>query len=270
MSYSPSASQLAEIIGVLRNAGCVFAEDEADVLVSVARTAGELGTLAARRASGLPLEHVVGWADFCGLRVAVDPGVFVPRRRSEFLVRLAVGLGRQLGGGSGPGGQCVVVDLCCGSGAVGLAVAAALGGAELHAADIDPAAVACARRNLDGTGQVYEGDLYEPLPPALAGRVDLLLANAPYVPTAEIPLMPAEARLHEARVALDGGPDGVAIHRRVAAQAPRWLSPGGRLLIETSERQAPLTTDAIAAAGLTATVRTDEDWAAAAVIGSRP
>jgi release factor glutamine methyltransferase len=268
MSFSPSASQLAEIIRVLRNAGCVYAEDEARVLADAASSAEDLDTLAGRRAGGLPLEHVVGWAEFCGLRIVVDPSVFVPRRRSEFLVRQAAEIGRgQAGRGSGLGGMCVVVDLCCGSGAVGLAVAMTLGGAELHAVDIDAAAVACARRNLAGHGAVYDGDLYEPLPPGLRGRVDLLVANAPYVPTAEIALMPAEARLHEPRVALDGGPDGVAIHRRVAEQAPRWLSPGGCLLIETSERQAPLTAESVTAAGLIATVVADEEWAAVAVLG---
>ncbi len=270
MPFSPSASQLAGVITTLRNAGCVFAEDEARILATAALNPGDLDALAARRAGGLPLEQVVGWADFCGLRIEVDGGVFVPRRRSEFLVREAAAVGRRLSGrGSATGGRCVVVDLCCGSGAVGLALAAALGGAELHAVDIDPAAVACARRNIGGDGRVYAGNLYEPLPAGLRGRADLIVANAPYVPTAQIPLLPAEARLHEPRAALDGGHDGVEVHRRVAARAPEWLSPGGFLLIETSEQQAPLTVGAVTAAGLTATVVTDEEWAAAAVIGSR-
>jgi release factor glutamine methyltransferase len=266
--FSPSASQLAGIVATLRDAGCVFAEDEARVLAAAAANPGDLDALAARRAGGLPLEHVVGWADFCGQRIAVDGGVFVPRRRSEFLVREAAVLGRRLSARGGAGGsRCVVVDLCCGSGAIGLALAAALGGAELHAVDIDPAAVTCARRNVGGSGRVYAGDLYEPLPADLRGRVDLLVVNAPYVPTAQIPLLPAEARLHEPRVALDGGSDGVEVHRRVAAQAPRWLSPRGSLLIETSEQQAPLTAGAVTAAGLAVTVVSDDEWAATAVIG---
>ncbi len=95
----------------------------------------------------------------------------------------------------------------------------------------------------------------------------MVVVNAPYVPSSEIGLMPAEARLHEPRVALDGGPDGVAIHRRVAAQAPAWLAPGGRLLIETSERQASLTAAAITSAGLTATVFSDREMDATVVIG---
>src|SRR5262249_59252436 len=137
------------------------------------------------------LEHVLGWADFCGLRIAVDPGVFVPRRRTEFLVRQAVAIASP---------RPVVVDLCCGSGAVGAALAAVLDGAELHAADIDPAALRSPRRNIaPAGGHVYAGDLFEPLPAALRGRVGILAANLPYVPTAHVGLLPAEARLYEPR-----------------------------------------------------------------------
>ena len=93
------------------------------------------------------------------------------------------------------------------------------------------------------------------------------MVNAPYVPTAEIGFMPPEARLHEPAVALDGGPDGVGIHRRVAAGAPGWLAPGGSLLIETSERQAPLTRAAMVAAGLATTMANDDDLDATVVIG---
>lgn len=251
----------AGIVARLRAAGCVYAEAEAELLIAAAATSADLADMVERRANGLPLEHVLGWAEFCGLRIAVAPGVFVPRRRSEFLVGQAVA-------GAPRGRTCVVVDLCCGSGAVGVAVATALGLVELHASDIEPAAVACARANVAAIGgTAYEGDLYDPLPTALSGRVDVVVVNAPYVPSTEIGLMPAEARLHEPRVALDGGPDGVAIHRRVAAQAPAWLAPGGRLLIETSERQASLTAAAITSAGLTATVFSDREMDATVVIG---
>jgi release factor glutamine methyltransferase len=192
-----------------------------------------------RRVSGLPLEQVIGWAQFCGLRIVVEPGVFVPRRRTEFLVQQAAGLAH-------PGD--IIVDLCCGAGAIAAALAAAVPDAQVHAADIDPAAVRCARRNL--TGNVYEGDLFTPLPVALSGRVAILTANVPYVPSAEIPLLPAEARAHEPLVALSGGPDGLDVLRRVAAGAPHWLAPGGHLLIETSEQQAPAAAAAFAASGL--------------------
>jgi release factor glutamine methyltransferase len=265
MPVIPSADELSAVVSTLRTAGCVFAEDEAQLLAAAAGSAAELDVMVARRAGGLPLEQVVGWAEFCGLRIVVDPGVFVPRRRSEFLVRQAAALRP-----GQPGPVCVVVDMCCGTGAVGVALAAALGGAELHAADIDPAAVVCARRNVGAAGQVYAGDLYEPLPAALRGRVDLLVANAPYVPTSQIGLMPAEARLHEPRVALDGGQDGAGIQRRIAAGAPPWLAPGGHLLIETSERQAQLTARAMTDAGLVPEVAASDDWSATVVIGRRP
>ncbi|MDN3359834.1 putative protein N(5)-glutamine methyltransferase [Actinomadura sp. DC4] len=257
MSVSLSESA---VVTRLRAAGCVFAEDEARLLFSAARTPADLAAMVDRRAAGLPLEHVLGWAEFCGLRIAVEPGVFVPRRRTEFLVRQAVALA-----GRGP---AVVLDLCCGSGALGVALAAALEPAELHAADIDPAAVRCARRNLAGIGTVYEGDLYDPLPAALWSRVDVLAANVPYVPTDEVALLPAEARVHEARVALDGGGDGLDVLRRVAAGAGRWLAPGGHLLVETSERQAPHAVAAFADGGLVPRVVVSEELYATVVIGA--
>ena len=259
-----------DVVARLRSAGCVFAEDEAEILLSSARTRDELDAMVERRAGGEPLEQVVGWAEFCGLRVFVDPGVFVPRRRSEFLVSVAVGLVRSRDRSA----STVIVDLCCGTGALGLAVAVELGqdaepgGAELHAADLDPAAVACARRNVEPAGgRVYQGDLFRALPPRLHGQVDVLICNAPYVPTTEIAFMPAEAREHEAVMALDGGTDGLAVLRRVAADTHTWLAPGGVLLVETSERQAASMAAAMSAAGLAAAVHEDDDWDATVVTG---
>ena len=252
------------VVARLRAAGCVFAEEEAAVLASTAASPAELDAMVARRAAGEPLEHVVGWAEFAGLRVLVDPDVFVPRRRSEFLVEIAVLLAGR------PDGTVprVVVDLCCGTGALGLAVAARLGGVELHAADLDPAAVACARRNVEPAGgHVYAGDLFTALPDSLRGRTEVLICNAPYVPTTEIAFMPAEARDHEALTALDGGADGLAILRRAAAEAGAWLAPGGVLLVETSERQAAAMAGVMAAAGLSAQVHEDDESGATVVTG---
>ena len=245
------------VVARLRAAGCVFAEDEARLIIAAARTPEELEEMVERRAAGLPLEQVLGWAEFCGLRIAVDPGVFVPRRRTEFLVQQAIGL-------ASPG--AVVVDLCCGAGAIGAALAAAVDRAEAYATDIDPAAVRCTRRNVPGP--VYQGDLYQPLPARLQGRVGLLTANVPYVPTEEISFLPPEARAHEPLVALDGGRDGLDVLRRAAAGAPAWLAPGGHLLIETSERQAPLAAAAFTASGLTARVATSDELNATVVIGT--
>ena len=268
MSVSPSPLPRSVIVTRLRAAGCVFAEDEARLLICAARTPADLAVMVDRRAAGLPLEHVLGWAQFCGLRIAVDPGVFIPRRRTEFLVHQAAALARLAAGQAFARPRAVVVDLCCGSGAVGAALTAALDRVELYAVDLDPAAVRCARRNVAGSGaQVYEGDLYQPLPAALAGRVDLLLANAPYVPTGAIGLLPPEARIHEPRVALDGGADGLDVLRRVIIAAPLWLAPGGHLLVETGERQAPQTVDTIARTGLIPRVARSDAHNATVVIG---
>ena len=257
MPDDPPGDRSDALVDALRTAGCVFAEEEAAVLREEARTGGHLELMLARRVAGEPLEQVVGWAEFCGLRVRVAPGVFVPRRRSALLVDLAV---EHLRGEPEP----IVVDLCCGTGALGLAAAHRVDGVALHAADLDPAAVVVARRNL-GEERVHEGDLYDALPGGLAGRVDVLLVNAPYVPTEEIALMPPEARDHEHRVALDGGPDGLDLHRRVAAGAGEWLRPGGVLLLETSTRQAEGTRAACERAGLRSEVVAREETMSTAV-----
>ncbi|MFF2030974.1 putative protein N(5)-glutamine methyltransferase [Arthrobacter sp. NPDC058192] len=254
----------------LRAAGCVFAEDEARLLMDAARTPEDLEAMAGRRVAGLPLEHILGWAEFFGLRIAVAAGVFVPRRRTEFLVRQAAALldawRQEAGGARRP--APVVVDLCCGSGAVGAALAVRCGPVELHGADVDPAAVRCARRNIVPLGgAAHEGDLYDPLPPELRGSVRVLAVNAPYVPSAQIGTMPQEARVHEPRACLDGGPDGLDLQRRIAAGAPQWLAPGGHMLIETSRRQAAETAAILRCHGLTARVLRSEKLGATVVAG---
>lgn len=248
-----------DIVARLRAAGCVFAEDEALLLCEAAHDQAELDSMVGERVAGLPLEHVLGWAEFCGQRIAVEAGVFVPRVRTEFLIAQAAAL-------TPPG--AVALDLCCGSGALGVALAAAVPLAELHAVDIDPVAVRCAAGNLAEGGTVYLGDLYEPLPASLRGFVDVVIANVPYVPSDEVALLPAEARLHEARVALDGGADGLGVLRRVAAGAPAWLRPGGHLLIETSERQVPLATAAFAEHGLRPRAASSAELGSTVIIGT--
>jgi release factor glutamine methyltransferase len=250
------------IVERLRSAGCVFAEEEARLLVADASSPADVSATVERRIAGYPLEHILGWAEFGGLRIELDAGVFVPRRRTELLVNEAVALLSQVSveepmvrHGAAPfltrsAGPAVVVDLCCGSGAAGALIASRLPGLELHAADLDPAAVACARRNVGRVGGVvHEGDLFNALPPAIKGRVSVLTANAPYVPTAEIATMPREARDYEQMLSLDGGVDGLDLHRRIAAVAGEWLHAGGHLLIETSGRQANRTASIMAAAG---------------------
>jgi release factor glutamine methyltransferase len=244
-----------QLVAALRAAGCVFAEEEARLLLAEASSQAELMAWAARRMAGEPLEYVVGWAAFAGVRVAVDPGVFVPRHRSELVVAVAL---REPAG--------VVVDLCCGTAAFGAALSRAWPSAEVYAADLDPVAVACARRNLPPE-RVHEGDLYAALPGDLQGRIDLLVANAPYVPTDAIETMPRDARDHEHRVALDGGHDGLDVLRRVVAQAPVWLRPAGRLVVESGRDQSEPLAAAVVAAGMSASIETDDEIGGTVVLG---
>ncbi|PGO26282.1 putative protein N(5)-glutamine methyltransferase [Bacillus cereus] len=248
------------IVSKLRSAGCVFAEDEARLLMSEALTPEDLMKMVVMRVGGLPLEYVVGYTEFCGLRIEVDQGVFVPRKRTEFLVHQTEVLSRS---------SDIIVDLCCGSGAVGAALASALGRVELYSVDIDPIAVQCASRNVKYFGgHAFEGDLYKALPDSLKGHVNILVANVPYVPTEIIKFLPREARLHEPNVTLDGGEDGLNILRRVAEEALLWLALDGHLLIEASEVQAPQACEIFAAAGLSAKVARNTELDATVIIGS--
>jgi release factor glutamine methyltransferase len=313
----PPPAPPAGLVARLRAAGCVFAEEEAALLIDEATSPTHLEEMVVRRVAGDPLEQILGWAGFGGLRIRLLPGVFVPRQRSLLLVHAAVehltrGVLGSLRGGGSEGGSSVgstplgpadgdrgsdaapgldptgwtqrvtpseppprsdprtsprVLDLGCGSGALGAAVGARVPDAEVWAVDVDPAAVACARLNLE-PARVLLGDLLDPLPGGLAFEV--VLANMPYVPTGEIGLMPPEARLHEHRVALDGGTDGLAMQRRaITAAAPR-LRPGGVLLVESGESQAERTAELMRAAALDATVLTDAEAGATVVAGVGP
>ncbi|WP_336922565.1 putative protein N(5)-glutamine methyltransferase [Aquipuribacter sp. SD81] len=251
------------LVARLRRAGCVAAEEEADLLREAAREGrGPLEDLVARREAGEPLEHLLGWAAFCGLRVPVGAGVFVPRRRTELLAEHALDALRERPG------AVVAVDLCCGSGALGLVLATALGARlELHAADLDPAAVELARSTLAPHGAaVHPGDLYDALPDRLRGTVDVLVVNAPYVPSEALRLLPREAREHEPLVALDGGADGSDLQRRVVEGAPGWLAIGGTLLLETSQRQLPGLLGLAGERGLVAEGLRDEERGATALL----
>lgn len=305
MPLELDGAEWERVVGTLRAAGCVFAEAEADLLCEGAEDIASLDAMIARRVEGTPLELVLGWAEFRGLRLVVESGVFVPRRRTAFLAYLAEGF---LASGD------IVVDLCCGAGAIGAALldsmrrrdSGSTGNSgdsgrstgssngssdgssdgrtgsfeiELHAADVSESAIRCARKNLASVADtdpdryrahVYQGDLDAPLPPRIAGKVGILTANVPYVPSAEIPLLPSEARDYEPHTALDGGADGLDILRRVAQAAPRWLRPGGRLLIEISDRQQPAAVAAFRAAGLEPSVHESDDYYTTVLIGRFP
>lgn len=208
----------------LRAAGSVFAEDEAAALLAAFEGAA-LEHAVARRVGGEPLEWILGHVDFAGHRFRLSEGVFIPRQRSRMLVDLAI---RDI---TTPSPR--ILDLCCGCGALGLAIRAAVGGL-LFASDRDPRAVADARAN---GADAEIGDLFESVPAEWRGRVDALVCNAPYVPTHAVILMPRDSREFEERALVDGGPDGLDVLTRVIREAPAWLAPHGRLYVECGPDQ---------------------------------
>ena len=218
----PARIDLAAVIDRLAAAGCVAAEEEAGELVGAAADRATLGRWIARRERGEPLAWIVGAASFCGRAVLVDRDVYVPRRQSEELARRAAGF-------LPAGGRAA--DLCTGAGAIAAHLAGEVPTATVVGTDIDPRSVACARRN--GVAAVT-ADLGAPLRPA---AFDVVTAVAPYVPTDELRLLPADVRRYEPARALDGGGDGLDVVRRIVTSARRLLRPGGWLLVEVGGRQ---------------------------------
>jgi release factor glutamine methyltransferase len=261
MSIASAARQLAR-------AGCVYPEEEAAVLVEASCNAEELDAMLARRAAGEPLEYIVGWTDFRGIRFTVCEGVFVPRGRSGFLVEEAASLIRCTAGSSR---SVVVVDLCCGVGAIGAALTAELPQVELHAADVDPRAVACAELNLAAWGgAVHLGDLFTALPRRLRRRIDVLVASPPYVPTDEIRLLAPEARDFESLTALDGGAEGLDLVSRIARGARQWLAPRGCLAVEVGGSQIDRLEAMLDDLGYATRAVTSEAYGSAVMIGRPP
>jgi release factor glutamine methyltransferase len=215
------------VIVRLERAGCVAAREEADQLIR-ASTGDPLAleAMVARRTSGEPLAWVTGTTPFCGVALAVVPGVYVPRPHTEPLARRAASL-------LPPSGTAV--DLCTGAGAIAAVLAVARPAARVVATELDPTAVRCARRN--GV-EVFQGSLDEPLPPSLAHGADVMTAVVPYVPSGAIRLLPRDVQAFEPRVALDGGDHGTDLLIEVATRSLRWLRPGGSLLLELGGDQA--------------------------------
>ncbi len=195
----------------------------------LARAAGDgglLDALVARRLAGEPLAWITGTAAFCGLAVHVDAGVYVPRPHTE---QLALRAAERLPAGG------VAIDVCTGSGAVAMVLAARGPGARVVATDIDPGAVACAARN--GV-EALRGDLFAPLPANMQGTIDVVVGVVPYVPTGELGLLQRDTFTFESELAYDGGSDGGDVLRRVIAESPRLLRPGGALVLELGGGQA--------------------------------
>ncbi|SIS21665.1 putative protein N(5)-glutamine methyltransferase [Williamsia sterculiae] len=244
-------------VAALRAAGCVFAEEEARILLDFAHDDTHLTQMLGRRVGGAPLEHIVGSVDFYGLRIHVGDGVFVPRVRTEALVRAAL---------DHVTSSATVLELCCGCAGVAAAIATN-SDATVYATDIDDDAVACARRNL-APDRVFSGDLFGGLPDHLLGQCDVVVANAPYVPTREVEFMPPEAREHEPRRSLDGGEDGLDLHRRIAVDAPWWLADDGTVVLETSRKQAATTEKILQHNGFDTTVLRDRTVDGTVVVGT--
>lgn len=212
----------ARLAAHLAAAGCVAAEDEADEILAGAPDRITAEAWATRRATGEPLAWIVGSAPFCGRRVEVAPGVYVPRPQSEELARRAADA-------LSPGEW--LADLCSGTGAVAAHVAASVAGSRVVGVDIDAEAVACARANGVVVARGHLGACLA------GGRFDVVTCVAPYVPTEAMALLPGDVRRFEPRRALHGGADGLDLVRHVVAEAARLLRPGGVLLLELGGEQ---------------------------------
>jgi release factor glutamine methyltransferase len=248
-----------DVASRLAAAGCVAPHEEAVELLATAGDAGEIDALVARRASGEPLAWVVGSVWFCGIRVRVHPGVYVPRPHSELLARRAAALLPDDG---------IAVDLCTGSGAVARVLQVQRPSATVLATEVDPVAVACARAN--GVNALL-GDLDDPLPAELVGAVDVVVAVTPYVPTGELRFLARDVVAFEPGHALDGGESGMRVLSSVVTRSSRWLRPGGWLILEIGGDQARAVAGRMAAAGLVdIAVVTDEDGDDRAIEGRRP
>jgi release factor glutamine methyltransferase len=202
-------------------------------------TAAELDSaraLVKRRADREPLQHILGSTSFCGLELAVNRHVLVPRPETEVLAER--GWNFLTGFGARP---VTALDVGTGSGCLAIALAVKCPRARVHAVDNAEAALAVARQNalrhqVADRIEFHAGDGFAALPDAL--RCDLIVSNPPYIPSAEIATLQPEVRDFDPRAALDGGADGLDFFRRLAAQAPPFLAPGGKLMVEFGDGQA--------------------------------
>ncbi|MGH9028017.1 MAG: N5-glutamine methyltransferase family protein [Acidimicrobiales bacterium] len=218
-----SEERKQSVVELLASAGCVAADEEADELLEAASDDATLDEWIRRRQSGEPLAWITGALRFCDRTLRIDPGVYVPRQQSEALARRAAGRLESLPGRA--------ADICTGAGAIAAHLMAEVPSAKVVGVDVDARAVACARRN--GV-QAALGDLAGPL---RSRSFDVVTVVAPYVPTGELRLLPADVQRFEPRVALDGGRDGLDLVRRAVDSAARLLRPGGWLLVELGGRQ---------------------------------
>jgi release factor glutamine methyltransferase len=212
---------------ILTGAGCVAPREEADELLQAAAgDPGVLEDLVSRRTKGEPIAWLTGAVEFCGHKLFVAPGVYVPRWQTEPLARRAASLLPPTG---------VAADLCTGAGPIAAVLAAAVPTAQVVATELDHNAAQCARRN--GV-EVFEGFLDDPLPREFERRVDVMTAVVPYVPTESFSFLPRDVQAYEPRLALDGGGDGLDFLAEVVRRSPRWLTRDSWLLLELGGDQA--------------------------------
>ncbi len=216
--------------------------------------------LVERRCEREPLQHIVGSAPFRYLTLAARPGVFVPRPETELVAQQAVDEARRV---VAAGATPVVVDLCCGTGAIALAVATEVPGSDVTAVDVAEAAVALTRENAAACGarlRVARGDATDgALLADLDGTVDVVVSNPPYIPPGAVPLDP-EVRDHDPAPALyGGGPDGLTVPRGVVARATALLRDGGLFVMEHADAQGAGVRDAVARTGAFVQVTTLPD-----------
>lgn len=194
-----------------------------------------------RRLKREPLQYILGSFPFQGMDFLLDARVLIPRPETSLLVDWALEL---LAAFSGPS----VLDLCCGSGCIGLSVKKKRPDASVTLTDLSPEAVSVAKINaerLDLEAGILEGDLFSPVPDR---KYDLVLSNPPYIPSSECASLQREVQF-EPLFALDGGEDGMDFYRRIAAEAPAHLRPGGRLLLELGIHEAGLVRDMLLRSG---------------------
>jgi len=240
---------VAELTAELSRAGCVAAEEEAgELAVCAGGDQSLLHALADRRLAGEPLAWITGRADFGDQSILVHAGVYVPRWQSIDLARRA---------GARLPDRGKAIDLCTGSGAVAVALRAARPAASIVATDSDSRAVACARAN--GV-EASQGDLFAAVPPSFRGETDVVVAVVPYVPSPEFHLLPRDTLRFEDPSHYDGGADGADVLRRVVADAPAFLRPGGAVLLELGGDQSDVLRPALESLGYTSVVTwSDED-----------
>jgi len=253
-SRSERGAAIAALAGRLRAAGCVFAEDEAAILIDHAEGDVELlEGLTRRRIEGEPLETLVGWVDFGGLRLSVAPGVFVPRQRTRRLAGYAIAEIRARAAARRQ--PPTFLEAFAGVAPVAASVRAAVPEARVLACERQHDARECAARNLGAAGLVLQTDVLRGLPEELRQRIDVIAAVPPYVPHDQLALMPYEAREHEPEAALSGGIDGLELVRALTDQATQWLRSDGCLLVELHRDQYPSAAEHAAIQGFASAYR---------------